>query len=124
VSLEAATFAAAFASRDCSAGWCYKAREQYGKAKEQNTALIFVFLETWECGAGDRVLLSAGAVPSLGVVKKHLSAGAHLPPKCALNQSNRENMAVSKTVQIKIRSERSPSGLERELCKYADQKHV
>lgn len=70
------------------------------------------------------MLLSAGAVPKLGVVKRHLSVGAHPPPKCSPSQSNRENMAVIKTVQIKTRSELSPSGLEGELCKYADQKYV
>lgn len=70
------------------------------------------------------MLLSAGAVPNLGIVKGHLSAGAHPPPKRAPKQSNVENMTVIKTVQIKTRSELSPSGLERKLCKYGDQKHV
>lgn len=70
------------------------------------------------------MLLSAGAVPNLRVVKRHLSAGAHPPPKITLKQSNRENMSVIKIVQIKTRSELSPPGLERELCKYPDQKHV
>lgn len=125
VSLEAAAFEAAFVSQDCSPGWCYKVREQYGKAKEQNSVLIFVFLETWSMVLSeDHMLLSAGAVPNLGVVKRHLSAGAHPPPKHTLKQSNVENTAVIKPVQIKTRSEPSPSGLERVLCKYADQKHV
>lgn len=52
VSLKATFFEAAFASLDCSAGWCYKAPEQYGKAKEQNIILIFVFLETWSMVLG------------------------------------------------------------------------
>lgn len=47
VSLKAAASEAAFASQSCSAGWDYKAREQYGKAKEQIIVLISVFLETW-----------------------------------------------------------------------------
>ena len=52
VSLEAAAFKAAFVSQDCSSGWCYKARKQYAKAKEQNIILIFVFLETWSMVLG------------------------------------------------------------------------
>lgn len=45
VSLKAAS-EAVFASQNCSAGWDYKACEQYGKAKEQIIVLMFVFLET------------------------------------------------------------------------------
>lgn len=70
------------------------------------------------------MLLSAGAMPNLRVVERHLSAGAHPPPKFTAKHSNGENMAVIKIVQIKTRSELSPSGLKRELCKYPDEKHV
>lgn len=91
---------------------------------KSKNCLDICILGDLEYGAGDHMLLSAGAVPNLGVVKRHLSAGAHPPPKRTPNWSNRESMAVIKTVQIKTRSELSPSGLERELCKYADQKHV
>lgn len=52
LSLAAAAFKPAFASQDCSAGWCYKECEQYGKAKEQNIVLISVFLETWSMVLG------------------------------------------------------------------------
>lgn len=48
----AATFKATFVSQDCSAGWCYKAGEQYGKAKDQNIVSIFVFLEAWSMVLG------------------------------------------------------------------------
>lgn len=40
-----------------------------------------------ECGAGDHMLLSAGAVPNLGVVKRHLPAGViHHPVHSKLEQ--------------------------------------
>lgn len=45
VILQKATFEAAYVSQDCSAGWCYKAFEQYRRPKEQNIILIFVFFE-------------------------------------------------------------------------------
>lgn len=51
-SLKAAASQAVFASQGCSAGWGYKACEQYGKAKEQIIVLIFVFLETWSMVLG------------------------------------------------------------------------
>lgn len=69
------------------------------------------------------MLRSAGAMPNLRVIERHLS-GAHPPPTFTPKHSNGENVAVIKIVQIKSRSELSASGLKRELCKYPDQKHV
>lgn len=86
------------------------------KSQRGNYCLDVCILGGLECGAGDHMLLSAGAVPNLGVAKRHLPAEV-ITIQCTMNWSNRENMAVIKTLQIKSGSELSPSGLERKICK-------
>lgn len=57
------------------------------ESQRANYCLDICILGDLECAAGDHMLLSAGAVPFLGVVKRHLSAEViHHPVHSELEQ--------------------------------------
>lgn len=88
-SLQAAASKAVFASQDCSAGWDYS--WAIWKSQRANYCLDVCILGDLECGARDHMLLSAGAVPNLRVVKRHLPAGVIHHPVSSELQQQREH---------------------------------